>query len=202
MEFLTDWIKNIIIFILLATVMDMLLPSSAMQKYAKMVVGLLLITVLLSPVFKLLSANFDELLAQATRSGTVENNKMEIALSDKKKEIQAANNAYILDEMAVQLKKEGEEELIKQYNYEFKHIDVSVKPVDNPQLPKDLAGIKVVLAPNRSGAVEAVRPVDIDTDKDPADENAVRSEAIKQFLGEQWGVDEAKIQIGFERRDT
>ncbi|MFS0780979.1 stage III sporulation protein AF [Bacillus sp. 1P06AnD] len=202
MDILTDWIKNIIIFILLATVMDMLLPSSAMQKYAKMVIGLLLITVLLAPIFKLMSTNVEDLLASATYKDSVENNQMESALENKKKEIQAVTDAYILDEMAVQLKKEGEGELINQYNYEIKHIDVSVKPVDAPQMPQDLTGIHVVLKPKQSESVAVIEPVEIDAKNRTSDEDAAETENIKKLLGKQWGVDEAKIQIGFERRGT
>ncbi len=40
MDFLKEWVTNIILFILLATVIDMLLPNSSMQKYTKMVTGL------------------------------------------------------------------------------------------------------------------------------------------------------------------
>ena len=42
MEFIKEWVTNIILFILLATVIDMLLPNSKFQKYTKMVTGLLL----------------------------------------------------------------------------------------------------------------------------------------------------------------
>ncbi|MDI5788458.1 stage III sporulation protein AF [Bacillus licheniformis] len=35
MEFLTEWLTNIILFILMAIVIDMLLPNSSMTKYAK-----------------------------------------------------------------------------------------------------------------------------------------------------------------------
>lgn len=60
MNFITEWVTNIILFILLATVVDMLLPNSTFQKYAKMVAGLLLITVILTPVFKLISSDFED----------------------------------------------------------------------------------------------------------------------------------------------
>ena len=53
MSFLTSWISNIIIFILLATVIDMLLPNSSLQKYAKMVIGLLLIAIIITPILSL-----------------------------------------------------------------------------------------------------------------------------------------------------
>ena len=68
MEFITSWVTNIIVFVLLATVIDMLLPNSAMQKYAKMVIGLLLIAVIISPILKLFHSDFDGLLKIATSS--------------------------------------------------------------------------------------------------------------------------------------
>ena len=58
MSFLSSWISNIIIFILLATVIDMLLPSSSLQKYTKMVIGLLLIAIIITPILKFVSNEF------------------------------------------------------------------------------------------------------------------------------------------------
>lgn len=202
MSFLTDWITNIIIFILLATVMDMLLPSSSFQKYAKMVIGLLLITVLLAPIFKLLSTNFEELLASATPTNYVEKSQMENLVDSKKKEIQAAQDAYILEEMAVKLKKDGEEELIKQFNYEIKHIEVSLNTLENPEVSKDMA-VSIVLAQPENGeeAIETVKEVEININE-KAPEQTIKVTDIKKFLAEQWDIDEEKIEIGFERRGT
>jgi stage III sporulation protein AF len=66
MSYLTEWITSIILFILLATVVEMLLPNSSMQKYTKLVIGLLLIVVILTPILKLLSTDLDELFAKMT----------------------------------------------------------------------------------------------------------------------------------------
>ncbi len=63
MSFLTSWISNIIIFILLATVIDMLLPSSSLQKYTKMVIGLLLIAIIITPILSLFQTNFDQIIS-------------------------------------------------------------------------------------------------------------------------------------------
>ncbi|WP_010173532.1 stage III sporulation protein AF [Bacillus coahuilensis] len=64
MNYLIEWITNIIIFILLATVIEMLLPSNQMKKYTKMVIGLLLISIILTPLFKLLSQDFEQMLKE------------------------------------------------------------------------------------------------------------------------------------------
>src|SRR6478672_5128226 len=116
MSFLASWISNIIIFILIATVIDMLLPSSSFQKYTKMVIGLLLIAIIITPILRLFHTNFDQLLASATvqfKEG--DENKLGNLTESKKKEIQAAQSAYILEQMAVQLKAGVEEELMKKY---------------------------------------------------------------------------------------
>lgn len=66
MSFLAGWVSNIIIFVLLATVIDMLLPNSALQKYAKMVIGLLLIAIIITPILGLFNMDFDDILTAAT----------------------------------------------------------------------------------------------------------------------------------------
>ncbi|MDD1369118.1 stage III sporulation protein AF, partial [Bacillus sp. MHSD17] len=41
MQFVTEWIRNIIVFLLLATMLHLILPNSNLQKYVKFVVSLL-----------------------------------------------------------------------------------------------------------------------------------------------------------------
>ena len=204
MDILTDWITNIVIFILLAGVMDMLLPSSAMQKYAKMVLGLLLITLLLSPLFKLISVDFDSLLASFSDAEYVEKNQMENRIENKKTEIQAVQDAYILEKMAVQLEKDGEEELVAQFNYEIADIDVAMNGTDQPQIPGDLEHITVVLAPvpaDGQAEIETVAEVTINIEE-PLPDKDDGTKDIREFLADKWEVDADRIHVNFERRGT
>ena len=120
MSFLTEWITNIIVFVLLATVIDMLLPSSNMQKYAKIVTGLLLITIILTPLLKLLTSDFDKVMNSIDINSSYQNNSVENLIEMKKKEIQASQRAYILEQMAVQMKQQAEKEMINEYGKSFK----------------------------------------------------------------------------------
>ena len=204
MDILTDWITNIVIFILLAGVMDMLLPSSAMQKYAKMVLGLLLITLLLSPLFKLISVDFDSLLASFSTAEYVEKNQLENRIEKKKTEIQAVQDAYILEKMAVQLEKDGEEELVAQFNYEIADIDVAMNGTDQPQIPGDLEHITVVLAPvpaDGQAEIETVAEVTINIEE-PLPDKDDGTKDIREFLADKWEVDADRIHVNFERRGT
>ncbi|RFU66087.1 stage III sporulation protein AF [Peribacillus glennii] len=200
MDFLTEWITNIIIFVLLATVVDMLLPSSAMQKYAKMVIGLLLIAIIISPVLSLFNTDFDKLLAEATASfenGEQKNlgNLTEI----KKKEIQASQHAYILEQMAAGLKAGAEEELMNKYEMEIQTIDLEVKNLKQPNMPEDLQKIVLKLdkAKNESGSVEVVEKIEINAGDAPY-ARAADLDEIKSFLAAKWSVDEGLIEIAGE----
>jgi len=67
MEWLSGWLKQLILLILLASFIDLLLPSQAMQRYVKTVIGLFLLLILMNPLLKLFERNWspDKLMADA-----------------------------------------------------------------------------------------------------------------------------------------
>ena len=85
MSFLTEWLTSIILFILFAIVIDMLLPSSSMQKYAKMVVSLLLIIVMLNPIFKLFKTDPEIIFDYLTKQEQSQSADIKIKSNQKKK---------------------------------------------------------------------------------------------------------------------
>lgn len=56
MQWLSEWLKQLIVIVLLAAFVDLILPNSSMQRYVKMVVSLFLILVLLSPIIQLFNS--------------------------------------------------------------------------------------------------------------------------------------------------
>jgi stage III sporulation protein AF len=202
MSFLVSWISNIILFILLATVIDMLLPSSSFQKYAKMVIGLLLIAIIITPILSLFQTNFDQILASTTipfKQG--DENHLGNLTESKKKEIQAVQSAYILEQLADQLKVEVEEELMKKYQMKIEEMDVAVKNKENPTLPDDLQAISLSLTEVKEGTViETIAKVDINTETS-LQTNQTDYTDVKQFLAQSWSIDKEMIQIAGERGD-
>ncbi|WP_291636594.1 stage III sporulation protein AF [Clostridium sp.] len=53
------WITNITIAIFFITAVEMILPDNNMKKYAKFVLGLMLIVVIINPIIKIFDKNFD-----------------------------------------------------------------------------------------------------------------------------------------------
>ena len=119
MEAIIEWIRNLVVFILFATIVDMLIPSSALGKYVRFVIGLLLLILLINPLFAFLKIPLGETLSQQFFSKLDETNIQNHLEAKKKTEIQAKHHAYILEQMAVQLKKQVNPELKEQFQVEM-----------------------------------------------------------------------------------
>ncbi|WP_226526517.1 stage III sporulation protein AF [Metabacillus niabensis] len=209
MSFLTEWITNIIVFILLAVVIDLLLPNSSMQKYAKMVISLLLIIVIINPIFKIFSTDMNDILAEFNLQAASEDENGKNLIEFQKKEIQASQRAYILEQMAVQMKTMAEEELVQKYDVMIESILLSESEnVGDIASQKDLQHIQVILKPNEvtevagDGTVEVIEPVKIDASKDITKNESVdkiHKEVIAASLAKIWEVEEEKITLDLER---
>ena len=58
-EALKTWVVNITVAIFFITAVEMILPDNNMKKYAKFVLGLMLIVVMIKPIIKIFDKNFD-----------------------------------------------------------------------------------------------------------------------------------------------
>jgi len=58
-ELLKGWITNITIAIFFITAVEMILPDNSIKKYAKFVLGLMLIVVIINPIMKVFDKGFD-----------------------------------------------------------------------------------------------------------------------------------------------
>lgn len=203
MDFLTEWITNIILFVLIATVIDLLLPNTNLQKYTKMVTGLLLIAIILSPVLKLLSSDFETALLSIPKININEELSIENSIDFQKKEIQAFQHAYILEEMGDKLKQTAQEELIQQFGLEIASIDLTVD--ENGTSPDNIVSITVKLKePEKEvEAVEVVQKVEINTNEPlPSNDIAKENKKIASLLSEKWDVEQELIVVVLEGGDN
>ncbi|MCY7712415.1 stage III sporulation protein AF [Bacillus altitudinis] len=206
MSFLTEWITSIILFILFAIVIDLLLPNSSMQKYAKMVVSLLLIVVMLNPIFALFRADPDQIFSEIMKGkDQAQSEEIKNQMNLEKKEIQASQRAYILKQMAVQLEKSAKEPLEKE-SYEMKHVEVLADEEHLDQnMEADQFRIKAVLVPLTGDAVEMVAKVDIDLSRqkeESAGASAKEMARVKETLADVWNTRPEHIALNIEGGDA
>ncbi|GIO83660.1 stage III sporulation protein AF [Paenibacillus faecis] len=65
MTFIGEWLKEIILVVLIAVFIELLLPNRAMERYVKFVVSLLILLTLLSPLMRLFSTDASEKIESA-----------------------------------------------------------------------------------------------------------------------------------------
>lgn len=57
---LGSWLKEVVVVLMLATLVDLLLPGQTMRPYVRTVLGLVVLFTLVSPLFRLFSSGWDE----------------------------------------------------------------------------------------------------------------------------------------------
>lgn len=179
----------------------MLLPNSNLQKYVKFVVSLLLVVLILTPLFKLFQTDIQDVIANASQNKYMANGSIENKISEKKKEIQASQRAYILEQMAVQMKKQVGKELEEQYGMAVKSLQIKV-PEDKKEVKsqQDIQSVVVSLQANersQAGAIETIRKVEINS-KEPQKKSEQNTAEMKQFFSTKWQLEENKIKIQVE----
>ncbi|MCJ8006795.1 stage III sporulation protein AF [Lederbergia wuyishanensis] len=193
MEYLSEWVFNIIIFLIIAMVVDMLLPESSMKKYTKLATGLLLMAIVLTPVLKLISSDFEKVLASFTTNIDVEDQTNENLLKTKKKEIQASQHAYILEQMAVQMKKMVEKELVDKYSAEISNLRISATPNSDGTI-NELDNVVVSLTPSEK-VIKTIQPVNINFQETDAKMDTTDYETMKSMLANTWEIPISLIEI-------
>ena len=207
MEFLKAFLTNLVIFLLLIVVIDLLVPQNTFRKYTKLVIGLLFVSMMLSPIMELFKADFTEVI-ETGLTALFENEQYSFAdeLESKKSEINLSNRAYILEQMALGLKDDANEELIASFQYRIVDIVIRLDDEFNELTLDAIEQISVVLTPSEAtdetngGVVIDVAPVEVapvrTSDHQMNGREATKEEKkMNDWLSKRWGVDEPLIDV-------
>ncbi|HEX6594415.1 MAG TPA: stage III sporulation protein AF [Bacillota bacterium] len=202
MDMLIQWVTQITVFLLLATIIDLLIPAHSMKKYVKFVIGLILILIVLQPVFYLFNTDLQQAIEASVKEYIFDETKTEEIgdlIEMQKSEIQSTQHEYILKQMAVQLKNIAETPLSNSYQVEIMDIDYTFnQPTDYTY--EDLEEVIVYLQPleDEEGTIHAVDDVVINTDDPVYVGNDDQTEDIIKLLQEEWELEDKKITVVWE----
>lgn len=76
-NFLKDWIMNITVLVLFIVLIEMLMPSGRMKKYAGLVTGIILIIAIINPFLKLVGSKVDLSDIQAVNGNEIDRLEIE-----------------------------------------------------------------------------------------------------------------------------
>lgn len=208
MSLISEWISNIILFILLATIIELLLPKTSMQRYVKMVVGLLLLLLLLQPLLAILKKDMNEWLSVIPTEQYTDEENLENLIENKKIEIESNQRAYISEQVAVQMKRQVEDDLLENFSLQLMDVEVSL----NEQLAtlsnesEIIDHVSVVVKEQDEDfadekiEIEPVAVVTIDT-KDRINERtsvATNYSDVQDYLAEVWQIRTENISLVWE----
>ena len=197
MDALVEWISQIIIFMLLATIVELLIPNTSMKKYIKLVVALILILVFLKPVFYLFDINVKETLTDSyerLENYNSNDEEMKSLIEFQKNEIQDKQYAYIEEQMAVQLIDLAKDPLLESYQAVITDMEISIAAEKVPDY-EDLEEVIVYIkhADDSEEDANIVDEVVIDTDIPKRTKDGPDVEKIEGLLQDIWEVENKEI---------
>lgn len=228
-DWLSGWLKEIVLIILLAAFVDLLLPSNTFQRYVRTVLGLFIILALLSPILTLFQQKWDEqkifaavetLNSRASGGTTFGAMRPLQAIMQDAERIRQDDRAEAVRLMERQLAAEMQQSIGNEANVRIKQVKLQVN-VDNNGTPS-MKHMQVILddieAPpadaNTKSAtrkpIGAVEPVNIDirvgaaADVKP-DEGKLTSEQknakqrMYEQLKRQWQLNRDQVTLLYEK---
>jgi stage III sporulation protein AF len=188
---LRTWIISICTAVIFITAVEMILPNDSLKKYAKFVLGLILITVLINPIIKLFDKNYD-LDAYTSKAYEYFEQK---EFNNNMKEYKEEGMNKTKETFKTNLEKLCESNLKQKFpNYSYK-VNATVG-YDEKNDSIFVKGLSVGIV---NGNVESVKKVDINLkDKAVHSNNSLndeKSRAMKDYLSNELKIPEDSIEV-------
>ncbi len=185
MEFLTEWVRNIVLIILVANFIEMLLPESSTKKDVQMVIGLFIILAILSPIINLVNYRPSSIsLANIFYDNRPSFQEIVARGEEFRRENQQEYNQHT-EKLAKQI-----ESLIK-LNSNYNDITARIK------LSEDrLEGINILI---RDNSIKNIR-IDLNKeDKQITNNQQEEIKNLKELISAFYGIEEENIEIKIDQ---
>lgn len=202
MDYIIQWTTQIIIFIILAIIIDLIIPNNALEKYIRFVMGLILLLLFLQPILQLFQVDVQSTVEKtfARTMNQMETNyskgSLENMIEIEKSEIELTQHAYILEEMAVQLKSLTDEALLEEFQVQITAIDFVFED-EEEKTYEGLVEVIVYLEPSVAGygQVEPIEEIIIGAETEDVETD---DEAIITLLRDTWELRDKQITVIWE----
>jgi stage III sporulation protein AF len=183
------WITNVCTAVFFITAVEMILPDNKMKKYAKFVLGLILITVLINPLVMYLNRGAD-ISTYISQSNTIFNGSNELQGAEyKNKGIEDTLNVFRQN-----LEKLCEESLKKKYSKGTYKVKAEVEY----NAKKEEYAVKSISIGVSSGNIEKVQKVEIKANSEHGTNGRAPSEMsgeIKDYLSSELKLSQEIISV-------
>ena len=187
MDMLKTWIINICSTVLFITAVELILPSNTMKKYAKFVLGLILMTVVINPIFKVVNKDKEKLTWNIEKSEKYLSN-----FEKNKKEYKNKNIDSTMENFKKNLQDKIMESLLKKYPEDKFEVGVFLES------DKEKFSIKGLEVKAYDKNVNKIKKVELNGVKDESAESSLdtaKDKEIKTYLGSILNIEEKNIKV-------
>ena len=193
-EFLSSWAQGIIVAVIIATLIEMILPNSSSKKYVKVVIGMYILFTIVSPIIKKLGGKDINL-----NTIDIEKYEQQISKSDNtiSRKFEDNNTRSIKDIYVSNLKADISAKL-KEKGYEIDTSDIQIKDDENYTIEKiTLKLIKMEQKQEKNNEI-VINTVEIGntiSQKDSKTLSDDEEQEVKDYISETYGIDKKNINI-------
>lgn len=188
---LEKWILNICTAVFFITAVEMILPNNDFKKYAKFVLGIILITVFLNPIIKIFDSNFNIAIYSDSFSNIISNKEYSNSLQEYKDK----NIVETLKVFEENLKLDCEKKLKEKYPQDS--FNVSVNAFYNDK--KENYEVKSIKIGIKEGSIERIKKIQIGSNVKSVDslnsEVKKQSTLVKTYISNELNLSMENIEV-------
>lgn len=193
-EFLSSWAQGIIVAVIIATLIEMILPNNSSKKYVKVVIGMYILFTIVSPIIKKLGGkdinlntiNIEKYEQQISKSDNTISRKFEDNNTRSIKDIYVSN---LKADISAKLKEKG---------YEIDTSDIQIKDDENYTIEKiTLKLIKMEQKQEKNNEI-VINTVEIGNTISQKDSKTLSDDdkqEVKDYISETYDIDKKNINI-------
>lgn len=193
-EFLSSWAQGIIVAVIIATLIEMILPNSSSKKYVKVVIGMYILFTIVSPIIKKLGGkdinlntiNIEKYEQQISKSDNTISRKFEDNNTRSIKDIYVSN---LKADISAKLKEKG---------YEIDTSDIQIKDDENYTIEKitlKLIKMKQKQEKNNEIVINTAEIGNAISQKDSKTLSNDDKQEVKDYISETYDIDKKNINI-------
>ena len=193
-EFLSSWAQGIIVAVIIATLIEMILPNSSSKKYVKVVIGMYILFTIVSPIIKKLGGKDINL-------STIDIEKYEQQISKSDNTISRKfedNNTRSIKDIYVSNLKADISAKLKEKGYEIDTSDIQIKDDENYTIEKiTLKLIKMEQKQEKNNEI-VINTVEIGNTISQKDSKTLSDDdkqEVKDYISETYDIDKKNINI-------
>lgn len=198
-DWISTWAQSIIIAVIIATIIEMILPSGSSKKYIKVVTGVYILFTIISPVI----TKFTGKTLAVSDILELDSYVNEIKQKEVSQNLLAENNSSSIKDIYTANLKSDIKNKLKQKGYNANNIVLTVGDDENYTLNKIELDIKKIKEDKQEvNEIEAVNKINITISNSVVEKNNNKSsisdkekEKIKQYLSSVYEIDEKDILV-------